>query len=123
MRRARIRSPTAQAPPGDARTATSSNAPDPRGLGAMRRRAVRASRRSIRVLRHAHRPWSSKVARLGRDSRHADFAACDLWPGDHPMLCEHCIAGGIIFGLSNAMFEKSPSPTVPPTRRTSTTTA
>jgi len=34
------------------------------------------------------------------------FAACDSGLVINPMLCEHCIAGGIIFGLSNAMFEE-----------------
>lgn len=34
------------------------------------------------------------------------FAACDSGLAVNPMLCEHCIEGGIIFGLSNAMFEE-----------------
>jgi isoquinoline 1-oxidoreductase beta subunit len=34
------------------------------------------------------------------------FAACDSGLAINPMLCEHCIEGGIIFGLSNAMFEE-----------------
>jgi isoquinoline 1-oxidoreductase subunit beta len=34
------------------------------------------------------------------------FAACDSGLAVNPLLCEHCIEGGIIFGLSNAMFEE-----------------
>ena len=34
------------------------------------------------------------------------FAACDSGLLINPMLCEHCIEGGIIFGLSNSMFEE-----------------
>ena len=34
------------------------------------------------------------------------FAACDSGLAINPMLCEHCVASGIIFGLSNAMFEE-----------------
>ncbi len=34
------------------------------------------------------------------------FAACDSGLAVNPMLCEQCIEGGIIFGLSNAMFEE-----------------